>query len=438
MRSKINERLYVENFVTIKKAEWDIKKINVIIGPQAVGKSLLVKILYFFRIELKEIIQRYLMLVKRIERRISVERLDVNTFISDSYKRLKRKFVNIFPDLIYKDEEFLLYYSYKDLNIAITKKAGYEEISIDFQAIEALFNKWETENLSKIRSAVLPYLRGLGSVFIPASRSFLPIFLRFIFPIMKRDFYGEEVQEKKIVDPLFLDMGYEYLEAKYDYFNILSSIKKEDDTHRLYKVVELIDKILKGTYHYENQEEFIKNESGRYVPLSSSSSGQQEILPFLLIALYHLHNSSSKNYQKPMFFIEEPEAHLFPESQKDVMSLIAMLYNISGNQVVITTHSPYILVALNHLIMAGSIIKTSKKDNEVRQKVLNIVGEDNPIDFNDVGAYTLENGILKSIMDSKSHLIDADTIDSVSEEFNKIFDQLLDIKYGSKNKEIPK
>lgn len=104
------------------------------------------------------------------------------------------------------------------------------------------------------------------------------------------------------------------------------------------------------------------------------------------------------------FFIEEPEAHLFPISQKHIVSLIALLYN-QKDKSVITTHSPYILTALNNLILANDVKKKGKD-------IKDIVDEDLCINFDDVSAYTIKDGKLKSIMDKENRLIGNDYISS--------------------------
>ena len=43
------ENLYISNFLVIKEAKLEVKKINVIIGSQGTGKSVIVKALYFFQ-----------------------------------------------------------------------------------------------------------------------------------------------------------------------------------------------------------------------------------------------------------------------------------------------------------------------------------------------------------------------------------------------------
>ena len=44
-----NEKLIVKNFLTLKNIDIDLAKFNVFIGEQASGKSLITKLLYFFR-----------------------------------------------------------------------------------------------------------------------------------------------------------------------------------------------------------------------------------------------------------------------------------------------------------------------------------------------------------------------------------------------------
>ncbi|NET05121.1 MAG: AAA family ATPase [Symploca sp. SIO2B6] len=41
------ERLLIENFVGIKKLDIELKKINILIGPQASGKSVCAKLLFY-------------------------------------------------------------------------------------------------------------------------------------------------------------------------------------------------------------------------------------------------------------------------------------------------------------------------------------------------------------------------------------------------------
>ena len=62
------------------------------------------------------------------------------------------------------------------------------------------------------------------------------------------------------------------------------------------------------------------------------------------------------------FIIEEPEQNLFPETQRDlVYYLLQECFNKDGNRLTLTTHSPYVLYALNNCMMAWL---TNDKINE--------------------------------------------------------------------------
>ena len=59
--------------------------------------------------------------------------------------------------------------------------------------------------------------------------------------------------------------------------------------------------------------------------------------------------------QRVQSVIEEPELNLFPETQqKLIYELISDTTN-SENQITITTHSPYILFALNNCMLGGLV-----------------------------------------------------------------------------------
>ena len=58
------------------------------------------------------------------------------------------------------------------------------------------------------------------------------------------------------------------------------------------------------------------------------------------------------------YFIEEPEAHLFPEAQCEVMNLISLLSHNFDSQFFITTHSPYLLTILNNSNVLFLVIST--------------------------------------------------------------------------------
>lgn len=119
--------------------------------------------------------------------------------------------------------------------------------------------------------------------------------------------------------------------------------------------------------------------------------------------------------------VEEPEQNLFPETQADVLYELLEYKNANANnKLVISTHSPYILTALNNAILARDVFdKTGKTLDELPEN--RMIAPEN------VSAYKFENGRIISIIDEESRLIDASQIDDCSTKINEVFDKLMDL-----------
>jgi predicted ATP-binding protein involved in virulence len=126
-------------------------------------------------------------------------------------------------------------------------------------------------------------------------------------------------------------------------------------------------------------------------------------------------------------YIEEPEAHLFPSAQRNIVELIATVFNCRKEQLqfFITTHSPYILTALNNLLQAGILYQESSGD--VQRQLEKIVSRYKSLDVSDLSAYVLMDGKCRSIVCPETGLIDAKVIDSVSDDLAIEFEQLLNL-----------
>ena len=59
------------------------------------------------------------------------------------------------------------------------------------------------------------------------------------------------------------------------------------------------------------------------------------------------------------FFIEEPELNLFPSTQRDILyNLISSVQQREDDSLILTTHSPYILYALNNCMLGFQVKET--------------------------------------------------------------------------------
>jgi predicted ATPase len=111
------------------------------------------------------------------------------------------------------------------------------------------------------------------------------------------------------------------------------------------------------------KQDLLEFEDGRRVKLAQASSGQQEILPLLLLLARFF---SLRLARGRAVYIEEPEAHLFPSTQKLVVELMARSFRARSGEMslVITTHSPYILTSVNNLLQAGQVYSKASPEIE--------------------------------------------------------------------------
>lgn len=413
------EQIKINNFLVIKDATFQINKLNIIIGPQANGKSLLVKLSYFFRKLINTIF------TDSIKNSLSKEELILST---------KSLFESYFPSYVWQNTSFSIIYENEHFNIKIindNKNEDYELVFCDSflklkEDMEREYRKFLKKNKKDENSLLFDFLSFqefqnkffkmnktsgciknilINSIFIPASRSFFISLQKNIFSFLSKDID---------IDIFIKEFGSFYERSKRIYSQI-ELLQRASNSEKLVKIKELMNLILKGEFVHKDNKDWIRTKDS-LISLSDASSGQQESLPMLMV-LYTQLILSNKNIN----YIEEPEAHLFPISQKYIIHIIALLYN-AGNINFITTHSPYILTAVNNLILAYDIMKDKGEDS-----IIDIIDKNFAINFDDVAAYTIEKGILTSIKDIETRLIGMNIIDSVSDDFSEEFDKLLQL-----------
>jgi predicted ATPase len=86
--------------------------------------------------------------------------------------------------------------------------------------------------------------------------------------------------------------------------------------------------------------------------------------------------------------------------------MIATAHNLAkGNsQLVITTHSPYILTSFNNLLQAGHLLEKGAS----KRKLFKIVPEFEILKPGELNAYAFHDGSVVSLIDEETGLISAD------------------------------
>lgn len=411
------ERLIIQNFAGLKEFTFEVKKINILIGPQATGKSIVAKLLYFFKQFDYELIN-------------SMFNYDFDQFIN----HLKRKFYSYFAPaslskkfykIRYELNELFVDIEYFNEDTNITCSNFYLE---EFDKLKEVFERTkqhngfnETRDLNILSSKIFNlYYNSLtnynksnslnSQIFIPSGRTFLSTLQSNIFSL-------QNIQRNLHIDTFLVEFG-----AYYEGLKIINSTRlrpyENDDLEKK------IHNILHSKYEYKNNIYYFIHADGRETPVSFASSGQQETLP-LLLTLKELYYNIPKN--GGIIFIEEPEAHIYPSAQKSLVELIAMVFNFSNSiyQFVITTHSPYILTSFNNLIQAGDI--KNKLKGEDLKKLYDIVNKDYILSPDVFSAYNMDYDMIEDLIDRETKLISAEKLDAVSTDIAIQFDKLLDL-----------
>lgn len=412
------EKLKIENFAGIRSMDLEFKSINILIGPQGAGKSVTVKLLYFFKSFFVEIL-------RSVDSEESKRELD---------KKQKEKFVTFFPRDTWPKGNFKITYllnettiileksnnqisfSYSDnLKVAIvkTRKVFTDEkkrIQEDPKRSSFSYKRELNEKFENYFKETIAPLSMYSQFFIPAGRSFFANIQKSIFSFLS---------DNRSLDPFLIEFGSFYENLKRFYRD--SQIERSDKDFD-----EIISQILNSNYHREKEKDFLIHSDNRKVNLSNASSGQQETLPLVVIlkVLNILHFSGNG----ATIYIEEPEAHLFPIAQKLIVKLLARTFNnkTSNFQIIVTTHSPYILSSFNNLIQAGRLMKI--KPNEAR-RISKVVPKEEQINPDLLAAFSLNMGKKEELIEDESKLISQTILDSVSNEIAKEFGNLLDIEF---------
>ena len=451
------QKIIIKNFGPVQDAEIEIKKVLVLIGEQATGKSTISKLIYFF----KSLHQYWL------EYFIQTDRWTDFQNDSNIISFTRDKFYDLFNPIFLQVPNFEVTYFYsieekKYLELIFDKKLFLnirfsknfiddtmlakitEERKSWWQFLEDQTIKNKTELLpilSKYNNDYLSLCSYLDTkfeneqserVFIVAGRSvsvnYSDLFEKELFASLKN-------KTNQSIDEFLMLKFIERVSLLKDDFRKISGFEggindkriSEDNKKFLRKIVDIIYSILKGRYIIDNLGEAIISGDKVKIYLNDSSSGQQEsirILQQVFMVCYHA-------WLRVLHIIEEPEAHLFPVAQKQLIELLALMVNYQPeNQLIITTHSPYILTVFNHLLFASRVVA---KNPAAEEEVKEIVDKDCWLDPNEFSAYSLGNESFpednakycESIFDQEKGMLQQNYLDTVSEilgwEFSKLY-----------------
>jgi len=373
-------RLILENIGIIEKADIDIAGLTIIAGNNDSGKSTIGKIAYSLTKSFEDFEINY-------EKSKSRERqgLSLNLFRllrNDIYLQKNPEIRNLMDKLrffkridnvqllesIKKIKNFLD----KDL-IKVQEKTKIETYNYFYKKIESLVKETESKN-SKIMKSVREIFNSefqnqINNISTKESKiSVLDGKNNIIKIIIKDNEITHDKSEK--IDEIFPFDSSVFIETPFiltykkglensDVYHVSDLLTKLETPNIEIKDSNLsINKIINGEISYDDDEDdflFMKNLGKKKVKINmlNSASG---IKSFGILQLLDKSGEFNKNL---LLIIDEPEVHLHPEWQIEYSKILVKLVK-KGIKVLITSHSPYLIEALNKFSKEEQIVDNTK------------------------------------------------------------------------------
>lgn len=192
----------------------------------------------------------------------------------------------------------------------------------------------------------------------------------------------------------------------------------------LFVVANYVSKLLEKEQEMdEQQRDTFKKESAKILSDKTYTEEQKRILLSNLAAQF--------NIKRTLNIIEEPEQNLFPTSQQGMLYKLLEFNNKSKeNQLIITTHSPYVINFLMLAIKASEIERKAKANKDVKSKIYEIVPEKATTPLNSVTIYELNevDGTITKLEQSTGLPSNEHYLNNILGETNILFSKLMEIE----------
>ena len=409
-------RIVIHNFGPVKEADIETKRYTIFIGQTSTGKSVaaklisiandpdflmlanndyegFVKLLARYNIdfvinkdtEIKIIREQATWIIRKNSMEMQGQLDEVWNMIHSLEVENNEVFLNTFKDILNGDDKFDVKSIMPMLDSTVDTFANRENID--------LRNISESQLKMLYLVATRIFVNSSSPVYIPAERILISIFTNSIFSLLQS---GASIPES------IKRFGSRYEEAKgktkqidIDFMNIVVKFSKEKDT-----------------IHLEDDD--------LDIDFSQASSGMQSIIP-----MWSVFCNTLNDFERTIV-VEEPELNLFPTLQVALIHKMSEKINASKANLVLTSHSPYILSVFDNLIYAKDVY--DRADDQRKEKVAALVNADAMISFDDVAAYSFDdNGIVTYINDAETRSTGAYALDAASTETANVFNELLAI-----------
>ena len=387
--------LRIKNFGAIKKADFNLNKVNLFIGYTSTGKSTAAKLLAIFN---------------------STDVLTIPDGDFESFRQLLTEYDINFEfkedtEIFFEQDEYfwkigrqtlqtnnkdaeLFRYS-ENPQIFIEQFIKQKKDNIDFadaiKQVEAYYQQDKKTNLLDHLNIASSH-RIQSPIYIPAERILISTFSNSIFSLLEAGATIPQCISR--FGSLYEKARKKRKETDIDILNIKVNFSKEDDS--------------------------ITMNDQTNISLKQASSGILSVLPLWVVL-----EDNSKSDSNNLILIEEPELNLYPSVQLELINWIMGKIVTTNNKIVITTHSPYILTAVDDLIMGQDAYSKHEQNNGIIEKLKTLLPTESLVNFSDVASYYFDKeGSVKNIRDVETRSVGAEYLDEASEKTSYIFNEL--------------
>lgn len=368
--------LEINKIGKFKSAKIEINGITVIAGPNNTGKSTIGKFLFalfnsFYDIKLKAKNEKFVFCNEAIKNFIIENMQPIDDYNKFFTLPLHNKFITV---------EELENLDQKDFIKKISEiLARYHNVNVDTNAFNIFLNKIENvKNTTVEEYANIILKRTIDSEFNgqlinikhkTASAKLTLAGIEYSFKFDQYNSYVERVFAGKtdvtyIDNPYIIDNGYDrtisfvdwsnngIIEISNHQRNLQNKFYKKYNennnpyaiifqNNKLRKIFDMLTEITQGAFtQYHEKLAFLESRGGKPIYLPNLSTG----LKTFVILKRLIENMVIK--EKDLVILDEPEIHLHPEWQLVLAEIIVLLQQELNLHVLINTHSPYFLQAI--------------------------------------------------------------------------------------------
>ena len=358
-------KLTVKNIGKLKNAEVEINGITVITGENNTGKSTVSKVLWsvfngFYKIDEKvynEKVSELRKIVNKLMKENGYDRITDN--FKDFFGIFDRTEEKIAVELLKNNRS----YSEKEIKSIInTYKENLEigDISNLVDEINDTLKISDKEIIKVIVSRVMnkEFHNQINTVFCKEKRNIGKINLEIKDRSIDLKVENNEIsdiqnyflinKETVYIDNPFILDSYDYEEENHQTHlannifsenenSAISEIKVKKKLNNIYKK---LNSVLSGEILENKNSKFVYRKNGEDIDLKNLSTG---LKTFAIIKMLLQNGTLEEN---GTIILDEPEIHLHPEWQLKFAELIVLLQKEFGMHILLTTHSPYFLNAI--------------------------------------------------------------------------------------------